>query len=272
MRNRILIGEVSLPVAVCGLAAILLTCSPQPRVAAELDAETLPHLAHLGDSFDALKTLFAWLAFAGIVVSLLLQSREMAKARRDVEELKNQQRKHVFERSFFQLLHLSNETIQGFRYESEFSSAIHTNGQDCFEAMREDFVKVALLSEQWGKSPSERYEKFYVQCAHDQLGLYFRNLYQLMKYVDASQLEDKKLYANIVRAQLSNSELYLIFYNGLSRFGHDKFLPLLRKYEFFERLPVTADVLQADAEHYGKGAFGQSPEWEERFARSSWSQ
>jgi hypothetical protein len=31
-------------------------------------------------------------------------------------------------------------------------------------------------------------------------------------------------------------------------------------------------VLQADAEHYGKGAFGQSPEWEERFARSSWSQ
>lgn len=267
MRTRILIGEIAPPIAVCVLVAILLVCSPKPTVAAELNAEALPQLALFGESFGALNILIAWIAFAGIVVSLLLQSREMAKTRRAVEEQKSQQQNHMFERSFFQLLHLCNETVQGFRYESEFSPVRATIGQDCFEAMREDFVKVALLSEQWGTSPSERYEKFYVQCVHDQLGLYFRNLYQLMQYIDASPREDKKFYANIVRAQLSNSELYLLFYNGLSRFGHDKFLPLLRKYEFFERLPVTEDVLQADAECYGNSAFGQSPEWGERFAR-----
>lgn len=222
-----------------------------------------------GDSFGGLNTLFSGLAFAGIVVSLILQSHGLSQTKSDLDRQRIQQQIQVFESSFFQMLHLSNEIVRGFRYKSEFGGAHIKEGKDCFETMRNDLVKVALLSEHWGRTPSERYEKFYLKYFHDDLGHYFRNLYQIVKYVDGATIENKKFYTNIVRAQLSSNELFLLFYNGVSRFGREKFLPLLRKYELLEHLPDTEDVLQTEAEHYGRSAFGQSPEWQERFHRRS---
>jgi hypothetical protein len=265
MKSRPVNGIIALFVPLGWLAALLQACSRDIHVAADLGAGTLPQVADAEDTFGVLHILFAWVVFAGLVVFLIARFRERTHTARDSEEQKHPQEKYAFERTFFPLFRLRQEIVQGLRYKSKLG--IDTIGQDSFEAIREDFVNIALLSDRWGESSSERYEQFYLRCAQDELGAYFRNLYQLVNYIDASRRDDKRFYMHLVRAQLSNNELYLLFYNGLSRFGREKFLPLLRKYEFFETLPVSADVLQADADRYGKSAFGQSPEWAERFAR-----
>ncbi len=265
MKSRPVNGTIALFVPLGWLAALLQACSRDIHVVADLGAGTLPQVADAEDTFGVLHILFAWVVFAGLVVFLIARFRERTHTARDSEEQKHPREKYAFERTFFPLFRLRQEIVQGLRYQSKLG--IDTIGQDSFEAIREDFVNIALLSDGWGESSSERYEQFYLRCSQDELGAYFRNLYQLVNYIDASRRDDKRFYMHLVRAQLSNSELYLLFYNGLSRFGREKFLPLLRKYEFFETLPVSADVLQADAERYGKSAFGQSPEWAERFAR-----
>ncbi|MBK8344630.1 MAG: hypothetical protein IPL12_15845 [Bacteroidetes bacterium] len=43
------------------------------------------------------------------------------------------------------------------------------------------------------------------------MGHYFRNLYHIIKYIDNSNIENKRTYTNFVRAQLSSHELALIF-------------------------------------------------------------
>lgn len=54
------------------------------------------------------------------------------------------------------------------------------------------------------------------------LSSYFRNMYHLIKYIDTQKLlsqTEKIRYLNILRAQLSNAELWLLYFNVVSRFG-----------------------------------------------------
>ena len=76
-------------------------------------------------------------------------------------------------------------------------------------------------------------------------GHYFRNLYRIIKFIDEydfkfkDAVEDynfKYKYTSIVRSQLSDYELYWIFYNGLCEYGSDKFKPLIEKYTILKVL------------------------------------
>lgn len=93
----------------------------------------------------------------------------------------------------------------------------------------------------------------------DSLGHYFRNLYHIFKYVYFTDLiieEEKRVYSNIVRAQLSSDELVLLFYNALtpinlfgnkSSLGYPKFKYLI---EHFDVLQNMSKTLLLDINHY----------------------
>jgi len=73
------------------------------------------------------------------------------------------------------------------------------------------------------------------------LSSYFRNMYNAIKMVDESKiLNDFEKYEliKIYRAQLSNPELYVIFFNVLSRFGK-KWLQndFINKYDLIKNIP-----------------------------------
>jgi hypothetical protein len=72
-----------------------------------------------------------------------------------------------------------------------------------------------------------------------QLGHYFRHLYHIVKYTDAAPISDKRKYIDILQAQMSDNELYLAFFNGISPYG-ERFLPLMEKYHFLENLNLNA--------------------------------
>ena len=96
--------------------------------------------------------------------------------------------------------------------------------------------------------------------AQNDLGHYFRSLYNILKFVDTSNVENKKLYTNIIRNILSNSELELLIYNGASRHGKKKMLPLLERYEFFDNLPLNSVAYKDVLTEYERRAFGQNEE------------
>jgi hypothetical protein len=114
---------------------------------------------------------------------------------------------------------------------------------------------------------------------HDNLqqvfGHYFRNIYQILKFISNSSIENKKFYANIFRAQFSKDELELLFYNCASDIGNEKFLPLIIEFEFLEHLPFREDINKKDiaycvsktkelnSEYHVSKLFGASKYWED---------
>ncbi len=73
------------------------------------------------------------------------------------------------------------------------------------------------------------------------LSTYFRNLYNAVKMIDDSKClgdNDKKKLLKIYRAQFSNPELYVLFFNIMSRFGKKwKSKKYVIKYELIKNLP-----------------------------------
>ncbi len=220
-----------------------------------------------GDSFGALTSLFSGLAFAGLIITIVMQKDELALQREELsltrQELTGQREE----------MEIQNETMKIQRFENTFFKqleflAICRNdifhkisdntspliGRNAIKNMYEDFVKNHLKkwqdkSDGYGYRLSyiddlkeistlqEKYSDFYSEEYGDELGQYFRTIYNILKFVDTNKLiSDKKIYTNLLRAQLSRYELSLLFYNCLSSFGEKKMMPLVKKYEILKHL------------------------------------
>ncbi len=104
---------------------------------------------------------------------------------------------------------------------------------------------------------------------NNELGHYFRHLYNTVRYVATANVLDKsekREYIRIIRSQLSDAEQVLIYYNGMSTAGSNWMTPISRRcITFFERpdLDIKRTVLyhymlfKEVREHYG--FFGVSP-------------
>lgn len=82
------------------------------------------------------------------------------------------------------------------------------------------------------------YDDFYYEFGYI-IGHYFRTIFNILKFIDKASMSDdhKKIYTNLLRAQLSKYELGLLFYNCLNpKYGLNKFLPLVKKYNLLKHL------------------------------------
>src|SRR5690606_530372 len=100
------------------------------------------------------------------------------------------------------------------------------------------------------------YDKFYTKDKSD-MSHYFRTIYHIIKFVDKSEIVNKKQYISIARAQLSSYEQILIFYNCLHENGNEKFKPLIEKYALFKNIDSSLVINQEHLKEYKKGAYGQ---------------
>lgn len=72
------------------------------------------------------------------------------------------------------------------------------------------------------------------------MAAYYRTLYRIFELIDKSMLIDeytKKEYAKIVRAQLTESELFFLRYNAMTIIG-SKFIKYINKYHLLKHLPA----------------------------------
>ncbi len=252
-----------------------------------------------GDSFGVVNALFSGLALAGVIYAIILQKKELALQREELEktreEIKGQKeqleaqnqtlQKQNFESSFFQLLGLHNDIVNSMEI-----SLGHTvyQGRQCFDYLLGVFRRNYRRAwkgfyAEWEENPDEakelmlkwindEYEELFDNY-QSQVGYYFRNLYNVVKFVDQESdfpkdHKAKKPYTNLIRAQLSSDELGLLFYNCLSNRGA-KFKKLVEKYALLEDMDFKKLIQERgedytetpDGEHkslYDESAYGES--------------
>ena len=182
--------------------------------------------------FDRLNTLFSGFAFWGVIYAILLQKSELILQRRELtltrEELRGQKqqleaqnltlKQQRFENTFFSLLDLHNSLVNSMEVKS---MAVPSKGRECFGLLYGDFRRE--YNGQHNTNPDrdhldlcrEAYERL-VAYRQSDLGHYFRTLYNIIKFIANSEVENKQVYFNLIRAQLSSNELSLLFFNCLS--------------------------------------------------------
>lgn len=205
-----------------------------------------------GDSFGVLSSLFNGLALGALILTLT--------------EQKNEFRRQHFENIFFQMvrLHVDLTAAIDLKMRDKSGNEIVTQGRDCFPLFYEK-LKGAFHHQYTNnrdnpesKRFADAYEYFWNKW-HKELGHYFRSLYTIYKYLNDSEISEKKMYANIIRSQLSDFELLVLYYNCLSKFGEKKFKPLVERFELFDNMPLEMLYRPEDVNHYSASAFGSNP-------------
>jgi hypothetical protein len=120
-----------------------------------------------------------------------------------------------------------------------------------------EYVETNVTSKDSAIVINSAYLVFYKKHQSD-LGHYFRNLYNIIKFVNNGPVSDKEMYTNYLRAQLSSHELALLFYNCLSIYGCERFKPLIEQYEFLENMEFGLLIDFNHTDLYSKKAFGKS--------------
>ena len=221
-----------------------------------------------GDMFGGLNALFSGLAFAGIILTILLQRNELKLQREELKdtraEFKTQNETlkiQRFEHTFFNLLDQHHQIVNSidFRYYKKkeiyqtgyiTKNEVHgidkeiviIHGRDVFRHRYKKF------NDELSKNSSD-YVNVYLRNYEDaqtDFGHYFRNLYRMIKHVDQTNFfydnskvserdifEIKYKYTSFIRAQISDYELLWLFYNCLSSNGIEKFKPLIETYSLF---------------------------------------
>ena len=101
--------------------------------------------------------------------------------------------------------------------------------------------------------PNLLFNVFYLDSLN-QIDYYFRFFYSILKFINKSEVQDKKLYADLLQAQLNKYELALIFYYGIGEIGKPKLFPLLEKYNFLENVNPNT-IYQEHYKLYPQTAF-----------------
>lgn len=246
-----------------------------------------------GDAFGALNTLFTGLAFAGLAISIRLQSIELKETRDQIkiqaeESIKqtisfqkqtNIITKQSFEQTFFSMIDLLSKTRNSIslRVPSSGSSGKHYEGIEVMAFIAEslDSGLNIYTNEEVSK---KRFDELYQYCDYVKImGHYFQSIYQIVKSIDrhdALNEKEKKFYISILRAFFSQDELKAIFYNGISPFGRNKFKPLLEKYNmlehiFFVNYDVKEEIIDSLIIKYEIEAFGSNEKIKERYSKAS---
>ena len=213
-----------------------------------------------GDYFGGLlNPIFGLLSFVALLLALVLQSRElhasMQELRASTDALESQHealKRQSFENTFFQMLRRVGEII------GEMS---HGNlaGRKALDLVYQSLHGRLRNAVENGEDIGEAYENFYEDFGN-QLGHYFRSLYHVFTLIDRAALsyDEKAVYANIARAQLSDVELVLLFYNGITGEGAKGFKPLIERYGLLKhvrRRMLLDEKHKLDSEFYPETAF-----------------
>lgn len=231
-----------------------------------------------GDMFGAVNALFSGLAFSGLIITLVLQREELELQRaelRDTREVFTMQkaesveqnktlRRQRFENTFFNMLTLQQEITNNLFYNCP-------DGADPFEAKGRQLFNAFYCSKKYftgddlcgikGLVARKGIASYGESSDINVFDHYFRHLYRILKYIAQTELiedTDRYDYACIVRAQLSDYELLMLFYNCLNNAGIEKFKPLIEEFALLKNLRVELLADQSHINEYNNGAYAKS--------------
>lgn len=227
-----------------------------------------------GDMFGSINALFSGLAFAGVVFAIMLQRKELALQRAELkltrEELKGQKREMAlqnqtlkvqqFEHTLFSMIAVLNDIVNSIDLrKKDISKAQICTGRDCMKAFHKDLIFYLEGKRRSGdieltypdKTLEENYADWW-KVKRTDLGHYFRTLYNIVQFINEAQTQkiigSGKKYSRILRAQLSDQEQALLFYNCICGIGGG-FLKDVKRHKLVKHVP---DEFLLDPEHKTK--------------------
>jgi hypothetical protein len=226
---------------------------------------------------------------------LRLTRKELAKSSNALEAQNLTTKQQRFENTLFSMIEMLNQIVnamdvepeRGIRISSDIGQLTTKLGSDCFSYFYEKISKVYFFRE-WNEEPNshyilrppnennissyrddykiyyfhnsqrvvDAYGHFYKRYQSD-LGHYFRVLYNIFRYIDQSEFADG-IYAKILRAQLSNQELLIIFYNNATQRG-SAFAVLAERFELYDNMDTERLLRPEHIELASKKSFGKNP-------------
>lgn len=156
------------------------------------------------------------------------------------EEIKSQ---HL-ETTFFHMLRLQQDIVAAIDLHRQTETGQQEmKGRDCFKIFSKRIKRYYEAEKKTSPSAPTReliytaYQGYWEKSQSD-LGHYLRSLYNVFKYVSEHEFTDKKQYSNIARAQLSDFELVVLFYNCTSKKGAN-FIKYAKEFAIFDNLDTT---------------------------------
>lgn len=229
-------------------------------------------LGQLGDSFGLINSLFSGLALAGAVYAVLLQSKalnvqsdELKLQKQELIDtravLKSQQQEFAeqnktlsvqrFENTFFQMINLHNQIIDGLETPYKMNSISKVRAtksykkREVFKMLFDGLDINGFVEKYNGKdkflSEANSANDMIGDSFYDILSPYYNNLHQMMLLVENAELTEnqKRQYFEIIKAQLSTYEIRFLFFFSVSSYA-DRFLFYINKYSFFEDIEKGA--------------------------------
>ena len=192
----------------------------------------------------------------------LRDTREEIRLQREQMELQNRTlRQQQFEATFFQMLRVFNDYKASMRWgDKPFVISVSNAASAIRGYLTQERRRNASLS--MDSLINYSFSGFFNQSKGKAVfAPYFMLLYNLIKFVERTEgVNNKKTYTNIVRAQLTDDELFVLFFNGLSQYGRQHFKPLIEKYSMLKHLDTNQEIiaLSRSAEtKYLPGAFNE---------------
>lgn len=157
----------------------------------------------------------------------LRQNTAMLGAQRDEMVRQNTHlERQELESRFFRLLEALNRLVEGIR--------IKVVGEEFYGRAAFLFFLQQLMQEQRPSAENQEgealrrqindwYTGFYKRCGNE-VGHYFRMVFRVLAFIHTSKLAvpEKHFFARVLRAQFSQPELVLLFYNALADYGYSK--------------------------------------------------
>ena len=219
-----------------------------------------------GDAAGLFNAFFSFLAFLGVIITMYLQSRK------DSQEKQNGARV-LFEQEFFAMVGMLENIVAHLKFtdnkpvedkkiindivknlyggssaadndDDEKPEPIVVEGREVFRYIYTDRENYNLLQYVTKEKDLRQSAVAQEMCFDGTLDHYFRYLYRILKHIDESELlgrlddpdKEREYYAHLLRAQLSNYELKMLFYNGLLAENPGTIKVLIEKYAMFNNL------------------------------------
>ena len=197
--------------------------------------------------------LINFLALMAVIFNLVRQDNQ-------IRSISVQQKITHVETTVGGLLDALGNIIDGMEY--KFSGDIRQGRivfRFLYRRLKQQFIKAK--DEGVDIDSAETIEDVYIEFYRswgNYIGNYFRTMYNVVKYIDNSDLPilNKREMISWLTCRLSRYELIMLFYNCASSLGSSKFKPYIEKYHLLEHLESERLASFAHLNIYDESAYG----------------
>lgn len=215
----------------------------------------------LSEALEASGALFSGLAFLAAIGTLLLQREDLKQQREELIETRkelqgqkeqllmqsNVMRKDLFEKTFFNIVALYTDIVNGIIHKNEIASILNKRGIGRYS--KEDYngkeffplIIEKIESYKYGDVDISDVVKNVLMSYSDKVQCYFRVVDISIEHIERSDCltcAEKMFYVDIFVSQLSAAELHVLFYRGLQIDGGENVRQFLCKYGVLGKLEI----------------------------------